>query len=340
MKNLNAGAFARSNKKNKTLLIVGIILLGITILLIYLGIENEKKPLPTPINISDLIVNKQFDEDVYSYLDIVTKPYLFAVYETDGIEDNSKYYLVMDKENHLYTIYMNETKYQELNVDSIEYSPIRVHGITKKIPTDIKNLAIESYNELIEEEILTDDNFQDYVGLIYLDLEEKINDSELYYLGACLSGIFFIIVIVIYIVIIIMNKKIFKKIRPDELANIDAELSMMNTSEYANMKFYLLKEYVVDLTNNVVILKYSDIIWAYPYEQRYNGLLINKCIKVIDKNNKRHDIANTKFLDKNKDEILNNILNNLKEKNPDIIIGFTNENKKIVKEKLKELKKK
>lgn len=340
MKNLNAEAFAKSNKKNKTLLIVGLFLLVITIVLIYLGIQNENKPLPNPENLSELVANKKFDEDVYAYLDVAIKPYLFAVYETDGVEEDAKYYLVMDKDNYLYVLYMKEDKYKELNVDSIKDTPIRVLGITKRIKSDIKELAISSYNELMEDEYLTKDNFKDYVGLVYLDTKAEVNDSSLYYLGAFLSGFFFLIIIITYIVIILKNKKTFKNIPQEELAKIDSEISQMSNSEYVDMKFYLLKDYVADLANNIVIVKYSDIVWAYPYEQRYNGLLVNKCIKLVDKNNKMYDVANTKVLNKNKDEIIQEILRKLEEKNSNIILGFTNENRKIVKEKIKELKNK
>ena len=178
MKNLNAEAFKKSNKKNSTLLIVGICLLVVTILLIYLGVKNENKPLPDPENLGSLVANKMFDEDKYVYLDVAIKPYLFAVYETDGKEDDAKYYLVMDKDNYLYILYMKEDKYNELNVDSIKESPIRVYGITKRIPNDIKDLAISSYNELMEDEYLTKDNFKDYVGLLYLDTKSEVNDSS------------------------------------------------------------------------------------------------------------------------------------------------------------------
>lgn len=340
MKNLNAEAFKKSNKKNKNLLIVGLLLLIVTIILIYLGVKNENKPLPTPENLSDIIVNKKYDEDKYVYLDVAIKPYLFAVYETDGKEDDAKYYLVMDKDNKLYILYMKEEKYKELNVDSIDENPIRVYGITKKITNDIKDLAISSYNGLMEGEYLTKDNFKDWVGQVYLDNKSAVNDSSLYYLGAFLSGLFFIIVIITYIVIIIKNKKTFKNMTNEELAKIDSEISMMSTSEYADMKFYLLKDYIVDLANSMIILKYSDIIWAYPFEQRYNGLLVNKCIRLVDKNNKMYDVANTKVLNKNKDEIIQEILRKLLEKNSDLILGFTNDNRKLVKEKIKETKNK
>ena len=340
MKYLNAEAFKKSDKKNQTLLIVGLLLLIITIILVYFGIKNSSKPLPEPENLGSLIENKNYTEDKYSYLDVAIKPYLFAVYETDGKEEDAKYYLAMDKENHLYILYMKDDKYKELNIDGIEVNPIRVYGITKKIPYDIKDLAISSYNELMKNEYLTNDNFKDYVGLIYLDTKSEVNDSSIYYLGAFLTGFFFVIMIITYIVIIIKNKKTLKNITNEEIAKIDSEISQMSSSEYNDMKFYLLKDYLVDLSNNIVILKYSDIIWAYPFEQRYNGLLVNKCIKIVDRNNKVYNVSNTKVLNKNKDEIIEDILRKLKEKNADIILGFTSDNRKLVKQIIKDLKNK
>ena len=338
MKKLNAEVFYKSSKRNKNLLIVGILLLIVTGFLIYFGVKNENKELPTPTSLSEFIIKGKTEEDAYTYVDVNIKPYLFAVYETDGVEENSKYYLAMDSENYLYILYMREDKYKEFDLETIEENPIRVTGLTKKISNDIKELAIESYNELMEDEYLNNDNFSEYVGTVYLDMVSPINDSSLYYIGAFLSGFFALLIIIIYIVIIVKNKKIFKKMPEEELASIDAELSGMESSEYSNMKFYLLKDYVVDMGNNIVIIKYSDILWAYPFEQRYNGLLIKKCIRLIDKNNKMHEVANTKLLDKNKDEVLQDILHKLQEKNQNIILGFTKENRNIVKEKVKLLK--
>ena len=340
MINLNSELFYKNKKRNKTLLLVGLVFLVITILLIYFGIKYENQDLPKEISMNEIIADGKDDENVYSYINVNIKPYLFAVYETDGVEENSKFYFVMDKDNYLYIVYMNEKKYEELNIDDIKENPIKVNGITKKIPNDIKDLAIKSYNELMEDTYLTSDNFKEYVGLIYLDTVQPVYDSSLYYIGAFLSGIFFLIIIITYIVIILKNKKTLKNITYEELAKIDAEISGMNESEYSNLKIYLLKEYLVDLGNNIIILKYSDILWAYPYEQRYNGLLINKCIKIVDKNNKRYDVASSKIYNKDKDMILQEILQKFKEKNSEIILGYNNENRKLVKEKIKEMKNK
>ena len=340
MINLNSELFYKNKKRNKTLLLVGLVFLVITILLIYFGIKYENQDLPKEISMNEIIADGKDDENVYSYINVNIKPYLFAVYETDGVEENSKFYFVMDKDNYLYIVYMNEKKYEELNIDDIKENPIKVNGITKKIPNDIKDLAIKSYNELMEDTYLTSDNFKEYVGLIYLDTVQPVYDSSLYYIGAFLSGFFFLIIIITYIVIILKNKKTLKNITYEELAKIDAEISGMNESEYSNLKIYLLKEYLVDLGNNIIILKYSDILWAYPYEQRYNRWLINKCIKIVDKNNKRYDVASSKIYNKDKDMILQEILQKFKEKNSEIILGYNNENRKLVKEKIKEMKNK
>lgn len=336
MKNLISKEFQKSINQNKKLLIVSLTFLIVTIILIILGIKNENQKMPKAINMNDLIVNLENEENIYAYIDVNTKPYLFAVYETDGIEDDNKFYLVMDSNNYLYVLYMSSNNYQKLNIDSISKTPIRVKGLTKKIETDIKELAISAYNKEMQREYLTDENFKEYVGLIYLDIEASFYDSSLYYIGAFLSFLVFLILIIIYLTIYLKNRKTFKKYSREELDKIAIELYQLNNNNpYETMKLYFLKDYIVDTSNGIIILKYQDIIWAYPYEYRYNSLLVNKNLKVYDENNKAYNIANTKYFDKNKDQVLSEILNIIKEKNQEILLGFTKENKKIIKEKVK-----
>ena len=335
MKNLNSVQINAAIKKNQRYLIFGIIALILAALLIYLGIRNSEKDLPDPINLNDLITEGSDTENIPVYVDVNMQPYLFAVYTTDGVEEDNKFYFVVDSNDYLYILYMSTSNYNKLNIDSIVEKPIRVYGITKKIDDDIKELAIETYNEEMQEEYLNNENFQDYVGLIYLDMETNLNDSSMYYIAAFVLFIVFLVLIILYLINFFKNKKIFKNFSHEELEKIGAEIYELREKPYSKMKFYLLKDYVVDLSNSIIILKYQDILWAYPYEYRYNGMLVNKNIKVVDKNNKYYDIANTKYLDKEKDKVLQDILEKLKEKNPEIILGFNKENQKKVKEKLK-----
>lgn len=338
MKNLNSNQLENAIKKSQKFLIISLVFLLITGILIFLGIRNNEKKLPTPVSMNELITDSKNEEDVYAYVDVNRKPYLFAVYTEDGKEEDAKFYFAMDSNDYLYVLYMSTADFNRLNVDSIKETPIRVTGLTKHIAPDIKELAIETYNEEMEEEYLTNDNFSEYVGLIYLDMKTNPNDSSLYYIGAFISGLIFLIFIITYLSIWLKNRKVFKNFTSGELEKINLEILELGENPYAKMKLYLLKDYIVDVSNGIIILKYSDVLWAYPYEYRYNGLLVNKNIKLVNLNNKVYDISNTKFLDKNKDQIIEEILVKLKEKNEEIVVGYTKENRKIVKEKIKNKK--
>jgi len=338
MKNLNSPILEESFKRNKKFLIVSLVFLMISSILLYFGLENAKKELPTPVSMSDLIEEAKSPNETYAYIDVNTKPYLFAVYETDGIKEENKFYLVMDKDNYLYIVYMGNNNFAKLNLETIKEKPIRIYGLTKKIPNDIKDLAISSYNELMKDEYLTVENFKDYVGLIYLDLETSLNDSTLYYTFAIISIVFFITFLIVYLINHLKSRNTLKKYSFEELNRLSMELMEISNNKYSKMKLYFTKNYIVDTSLSLVILKYEEIIWAYPYEHRSNGLLVNKNIKVITSLNKTYDIANTNLINKNKEETLKDILNFLKNKNSNLIIGFTKENKKIIKEKVRKNK--
>ena len=338
MKELKYQNIEDNLKKSNKIIIISIPFLVLTILFIYFGLEKDKQELPTPVEMRTLIREQSNEEKKYAYIDVNMKPYLFAFYENKGIEEAKKFYLVMDSNKNLYIVYMGLKNYQNLNVDNIKDNPIRITGITKRIDGNLKKMAIDSYNEELDEQYLSNENFEEYIGALYLDLEDTYHYSLSYYLCALFSGLIFLMLIIIYLSNIIKAKKNFKKIPQEKLKKIEIELQELHNNKYDELELYFLKEYLVSLQNNIVILNYQDIIFAYPYEKRYNGLLVNKNIKVLDKNNKIYDIANTKPLDKNEDEIIQNILSDLSQKNDKIIVGYNKENKKLAKEMLKKNK--
>ena len=113
----------------------------------------------------------------------------------------------------------------------------------------------------------------------------------------------------------------------------------MGHNPYQKMKLYLTKDYIVDLSQGLTILKYDEIVWAYPYEYRYNGLLVNKNVKVVDNKNQAYDIANTRYIKKDKEKVIDEVLEKLKRKNKNITIGNSTDVKKSLKNKKKSKKK-
>lgn len=310
------------NKKNKSILFLSFVFIICFFIILYNGVKYENKSLPMAVGMHDLITNFETVENVYSYIDVNTSPFLFATYETNGDLDNEQFYFVMDSSNSLYIVRMSLDDYENLNVKDINNNSIRIYGLTKKVDESMIKIAIETYNDELKEEYLTRENFSKYVGLIYLDMTEKIYDATLYYIGATICLILFIMFFSIFLLNYFKSKNIIKKYSKEELYKINLEIMMLKNNSYSKMNLYLLNDYLVDASNSLVIINYDDITCIKIYEKKCNGLTINKNLKVMDKNNKVYSICNTKYLDNNKNFVLEEVIEKICLKNLNIKAGY------------------
>ena len=53
-----------------------------------------------------------------------------------------------------------------------------VIGGTYKIPESLKQIALTAYNDLFKEQNLTEDEFEEYFGAYYLNIEPIYDESE------------------------------------------------------------------------------------------------------------------------------------------------------------------
>lgn len=331
-----------SIKRNRLFLYVGLLFLIVASIVFYEGYRYENQKYPTPINFYALKGEKENKKAVnnYSYIDINTIPTLFAVYEMNSQEENQKFYFVMDNESNLYILYMNDTTFQKLNNKNIETTPVRVYGITKKIKSDVKKIAISTYNEIMKDEYLSDDNFEKYVGSIYLDLNQKYYDAINYYLITFFLLFFFVILISIYFKNLLNNKKMLKKYKK-ELVRINKEISdvlisessksnkgdksknKLNTSKKEFQNLYLTRNYIVILRTKLLVVKYKEVEAAYPYESYQSGILVGRGISLVT-STKIYNVGRRKFFifDKKDNQCVSIILEELKRKNKKIIIGY------------------
>ena len=317
-----------SFKKNRIFLYIGLLFLIFSLIIFYKGYLYENQDLPIPISFYDLKTEDKKNVNKYSYLDINTIPSLFAVYESYGQEENQKFYFVMDNKNNLYILYMNYSTFKKLNNENIKNTPVRVYGITKKIKTDVKKIAINTYNKIMSDEYLNNDNFKNYVGSIYLDLNQKYYDATYYYLISLILLINFFILISIYFKNFFNNKKIFKKYQK-ELIKINLEIKdLLNNNKQVKDKknifrnLYLTKNYVVSLNSKLIIIKYKEIENIYPYEFYQSGILINKGISLVT-STKIYNIRKKSLnIFKDDNQSINIIIKKIKNKNKKIIIGY------------------
>ena len=164
----------KEQNKNIRNLVIGIILIVISLLFKYQeGVEIDKASKEMT-DLNSIIVSEGDKDGKMAYLDAMSIPYMFAGYD----DTTDSYYMVFD-DKYLYVVYMSESDFEELNTESIYDTAIRIEGITKSTPSDVKEIAIEVYNESMEneEDKLTLADFDSYFGSVYLDMTVSSPDS-------------------------------------------------------------------------------------------------------------------------------------------------------------------
>ncbi len=140
-------------------------------------------------------------QDSYKTLEVVALSYDFA---TD-FKETYHYYFAFDREGYPYIVKMKgelNAGYQVL-VDYLfgdetmeEPEPVKLRGVAAPIEEDIREFAIESMNDMYDEEILTESNFEDYIGFGILDTTQKpmgSSDVTLSYALGSLGAVFLVL---------------------------------------------------------------------------------------------------------------------------------------------------
>lgn len=280
--------------------------------------EESTQPL------NDIIVNeKGGKEDMIATVDVYKKPYLFAEQQ----DNPNGYYIVMDSNNFMYIVYMS--KYDELTTkQDIATNPVTIKGGTKLISKEVKDLALEAYNEgLKEEEKLTMADFSSYFGNVYLDITSTGTDEIAFfqYIMAFILGLLGIIAIVVNIIQKAKFSKGIKKMDESLIETLDNEMNAQDAFYYERIHLYLTNHYIINFKGTFRVIEYQDIIWMYSMIYRYNGIKTNQSIKVMTKDGKTHEIAAIDVATKAKKEMYEEIWNTIISKNSRMAIGYTKE---------------
>lgn len=277
-------------------------------------------------SLHDLIYKGSTQENQVVSLTVTEKPYLFAEYDTDSTSD--KYYFLMD-ENYLYVGYLDYATYLKLNNDKIEEEPITIKGITTIIPDDVIDIAIEVYNEEVGDEFLTKGNYKSYIGEICIDTVNEIGDN----LFQILLGISFGIIGFIYLVIYIIKRNKINIMKKDIMLweKIKIELESSETLDYYKFGLCLTPNFIVDGSKGLNLISYADIVWIYLHEQKYNGITCYRHLIAVTKNKKKFIIAELTGIHSKVKNTYLEIIKDIHNKNQSMLVGYTKENKKQVK---------
>lgn len=314
-------------KKAKTNLIVWIIvaICSAAIMAISVFMDDFRKST----SLHEILAAGESPENKLVHVEVSEKPYVFAYYPGDN---TGKFYFLMDKE-FMYVGFLSEKKFKELDVDSINENPVTVKGVTKKIPSDIKKLALEAYNEAVDKENkITSSEFGDYFGLIYLDETEMDYMQVILILVGVIGWFAGLCGTISQLIVVHRLKKTIKKFDETEWETINKEMESDDAFYYKNAKLALTKTYLIDFAGGFKPIKYRDILWMYRYEYRYNGIKTQMSIILYTEDKKRHVVAALPGYTKKSKEVNQEIMETIMKKNEKMLVGYTKENRNRMKE--------
>ncbi len=318
--------------KSKSNLILTIVFIAIAVFLLAIGVIIDHRALPQGKELDDVT-----QENEYVQCKIVDMTDCFADYSVDG-SVRDEYYMATDG-NYVFILNLSKKQYKELEkqVNELDENSegIIVNGMSEKISTDLKKIAIDTYNEMYDEKLLNYSNFDTYFTPYYVNAKKTPNDSgNMFLMFGALSGfvgeIFLLCFVILYIRTRISIKKFAEK---NDLAEFMVELDDPTNLTFEKTKTIFTKNYIVNYTSALTIIKYKDIVWIYPIDYRRNGVKYASRISVTTKDKKNKLISEITSFGKENQKQFEDTYMEIINRKPTVLAGSTAENIKAMNKK-------
>ncbi len=311
-------------KPNRKFLIVSLVLFFISIGLYAFSFAYEKIINKKALDYNELIANKTDEEGKYATIKIAELPYLFAKETKNNVE--RLYYVAFDANNYMYIVRLTEKTYKDME-EKYKEDENYIYTLKGYIHNDedkLKKLAMDWYNESMpsEEYYITNENFESYLGKTYLDETKRPNNLET--AGILCIAIGFVLDILVVIFVIghitseIRYQKVVRKYNMDELRQ---ELMEADCTKYDKLKIYFTRNYFISNYLGLTAIPYTDLVWVYNERWNRNGLYAGTYLLVYTRDKEKQRITFSKD-----EEQLIAIMNELIQRNNQIMVGYTKEN--------------
>lgn len=310
----------RKTKNTKPL----IIFLVVTVILMVLGFV-----VPNMMGVG----GKNFKDNrdsVYEsvYLEFNSKPIEFKTYNDGKMRS---FYLISDEDN-AYIVKMSDKQYDVI-VDEYEKNDknfkFTLEGKTYSIFSNLQESSKKKYNELMDEKVITSDNYSEYFGATYLDAGD--NTRALVKVMLFGFAVFFLVIDIIMVIGYAYGMKTFKKVMQEygeeELVK---ELDDKDTIALPKAGIYLTKKYIISNSMGFKVVDYRDVLWVYILKQKNHGITVGNHLMVYQTNGKGDTLATMV-----KPQKLQELIPEIQKKNKKILVGYTNENQKKYREMVK-----
>ena len=329
----------KAYRKTMTGIVIGAILLSLTVLLLILGTMKVSRYRRDVIHLNDAILSEEKDKfGKIAYLDTAG----FFQFATYG--DDYGYYIAYD-DDFFYIIGMSDKDFDHFAEEFEDKEYLRLYGYTEKIPEEAHSYAIETLNEEMEEEYVSESNFDDIFGdtLLKVEKEKSVFGLSGFYEIAAMEvvlGAFSLVIGLILLLTGLSQRKSFESLPVD----VRAEIGAPETTERPDLKLLLGDRHLFSYAGKIDAVDYDDIFWVYPTQHSTNGIHDYNFLNIVKKDGSKIVCGNSSAFGKKRREQTTDshigIMEYLHEKNPEIRLGYLEENLNAYNELVKSLKKK
>ena len=326
-------------KKTVRSVIFGIVLLTLAVLLLVVGMIRTGNARKNMLHLNDVILSEDRNKnDKFAYLD-TTGFFSFASYG-----DDYGYYIAYD-DDFFYLIGMSNKDFDYFAKEFEDKDYLTLYGYTAEIPSEAWSYAIESLNEEMGEEFVSYRNFNDVFGDTLLEVRRK---NSVFGLGGflktapletALAGLCLLFGLILLLTGM-GQRKSYETVTDDALR----ELNDPETKERPDMKLLFGDKHMYSYNGKLDVIDYDDIFWVYPTRHSTNGISDYNYLNICTKDGRRVNCANGSAFGKKKQSQTNEshqeIMDFLYEKNPEIRMGYLQENVQAYTELVKSLRKK
>lgn len=247
------------------------------------------------------------------------------------------YYGVEDAQGRLYTVYLSDKEYGKMNeqrrywdreADSPSPAAYRIYGMAEKTGEILDAKLAEIWG-------ITREEYRNYFGTLLLDANRTPGSEK----GAMIGFVALIAVIAAFIIGCICVPSSIQAERClrvlDSAGEMERAACQLQSeadlvAEIGKNRARLTEDYLFGRAIGAVV-RYRDILWCYRRTLRYGYAAVSDTLIVCTKAMKEVLAINLEQPDKSGE--LEKAMAVILEKNPQVLVGFTKENKKIYRER-------
>ena len=258
------------------------------------------------------------DIGAYPYLDVAAFDEWVCTY------NDETYYVLFDSSGEAYLSVVSDGVMKKMERKATEVEDYthyfdenyRMYGLVKSVNCTVFGYVEDVYG-------LSDDQYVQYFGKCYFNTTENPNTNTawMWWTFSTFSGIFAAVFCIIWLGTEIPFRKETRDYSEEEFA--EAARMLDETDKKQNIIFG--ENYLISRGSGILV-RYSDIVWIHLVDSYYNGVYMGRGVRVHTR--KRNSLKIYPRKNGSQQE-LTDIMNTVSEKNPEVLVGYSKENKKM-----------